>query len=244
MPRQERLFALNLTFRADETDKTMSPTIPVNPVDTPVSLWLIEDDPLFRESLVRLFDTVKEIDCQHAFVSFEEALETIVDEFAPEILLTDLELPGISGIEGARRVSELSPHTRVIVLSVHQDDNKIFDAICAGATGYLLKPSSKEAITRAILSARHGGAPINPAIAEKVLDRFRKLSLPTGNYNLSKREHEILAKLVEGDTKASIAEALFLSFHTVDMHVRNIYSKLQVHSRGSAVAKAVRERLL
>jgi len=209
-----------------------------------VSLWVIEDDPTYRETLIRLFETTDEIDCQQAFGTCEEALAYLEDEFAPEIVLTDIELPGMNGIKCADLISNISPVTRIIVLSVHQEDSKIFEALCSGASGYLLKPSSKEAIIQAVLSARDGGAPINPQIAEKVLDRFRELETSNGDYGLSVREKEILARLVEGDTKSTIAKSLFLSFHTVDMHVRNIYAKLHVHSRGGAVAKALRERLL
>jgi DNA-binding NarL/FixJ family response regulator len=211
----------------------------------PVTLWLVEDDPVFRETLCRLFSTSREVDCQQSFSTFEQVLDALDTEFAPEILLSDLQLPGMSGLDGIERFSQISPSTRIIVLSVHHDDDRIFEAICRGASGYLKKPSRAEEIIRAIVSARDGGAPISPGIASRILTMFRQdHQPPEEDYGLSSREREILGKLVDGQTKGAIAESLHLSFHTVDMHVRNIYAKLQVHSRSGAVAKALKERLV
>jgi DNA-binding NarL/FixJ family response regulator len=210
-----------------------------------VTLWLVEDDPVYRETLCRLFETSDQVACQHAFSTFEQAIETLEAEFAPEILLSDLQLPGMSGLEGIEHFNRISPTTRIIVLSVHHDDDRIFEAICKGASGYLRKPSRADEIIKAVVSARNGGAPISPGIASRILTMFRKSHVPSGdNYGLSGREREILARLVEGETKGAIADSLYLSCHTGDMHVRNIYAKLQVHSRSAAVAKALKERLV
>src|SRR5690606_23869215 len=137
-----------------------------------------------------------------------------------------------------------SPETRIVMLTVHEDNDRIFEALCAGASGYLLKPSSAAQIVEAVQAARAGGATINPQIASKVLDMFTRLAVPPADYGLTEREREVLHHLVDGCTKRRLAERLFLSPHTVDMHIRNIYAKLHVHSRSGAIAKALKERLV
>ena len=210
-----------------------------------ITVWVVEDDDIFRDTVQEILNSESDVYCQHVFDRCEEALQTLDEEYAPEVMLMDISLPGMSGIDGIRLVKARSPETQIIVLSVHEDNEKIFDTICAGASGYLLKPSSPARIVSAVKSTREGGAHINPQIADKVLQMFTALAVPKrGNYGLTTRESEILEHLVDGLTKKQIAEKLFLSFHTIDMHIRNIYSKLQVHSRSGAIAKAVRERLV
>lgn len=210
----------------------------------PTTVWIVEDDPTYRNVLFRTFKTVDEIDCPLAFPSGEDAVAALGHELPPDVVLSDIEMPGMGGIECARQITARSPMTAVVMLTIHQDDEKIFQALCNGAVGYLLKPSSKEAIIRAVVAAKEGGAPINPTIARSVLDMFTSMSVPSGDYGLSDREREVLGLLVDGMTKNRIADELFLSYHTVDMHVRNIYAKLQVHTRSGAVAKALKEKLI
>ncbi|MGA7306671.1 MAG: response regulator transcription factor [Rhodothermales bacterium] len=208
-------------------------------------VWIIEDDDVFRDTVQEILNQEPDVHCEHSFDRCEEALLALDAEYGPDVMLMDISLPGMSGIEGARHVKVRSPETQIIVLSVHEDNEKIFDAICAGASGYLLKPSTPARIVSAVRSTRDGGAHINPVIAGKVLEMFSALAVPKrGNYGLTTREFEILQQLVDGLTKRQIAEKIFLSFHTIDMHIRHIYSKLQVHSRSGAIAKAVRERLV
>jgi DNA-binding NarL/FixJ family response regulator len=159
----------------------------------------------------------------------------------------DIGLPGIDGIEGTRRIKALSPTTRIIMLTVHEESREIFEAICAGASGYLLKPSSANDISDAVHDALQGAAPINAFIAGKMLEMFARLAEPRSaaeDYGLTAREREILQLLVEGLTVGQIAERLGISFHTVDSHTRNIYAKLHVHTRTSAVAKTLKEHLI
>lgn len=210
----------------------------------PIALWIVEDDPLFREMVERVLQANPAVDDLRTFGTCEAALEALAEGLAPEVVLMDLGLPGLSGIEGIRRILAVSPRTHLIVLSVYEDNDRIFEALCAGASGYLLKPSSARQIVEAVQAACGGGAPINPHIASKVLHMFTSLAVPRGEYDLTEREREILHEMVGGLTKQRIADKLFLSYHTVDMHVRNIYAKLHVHSRSGAVAKALRERLL
>lgn len=214
------------------------------PDDPGITVWLVEDDPLFRDTVEKLLADAEGITLQYAFETCETALDVLDGDFAPEVFLLDISLPGMSGIEGIRRITTISPASHLVMLTVHEDNDKIFRALCAGASGYLLKPSSGPEIKEAIRAARTGGAPINPQIADKVLAMFTELAVPKGDYGLSDREREVLEALVEGGTKRRIAGDLHISFHTVDMHVRNIYEKLQVHSRSGAVAKALKERLI
>jgi DNA-binding NarL/FixJ family response regulator len=139
---------------------------------------------------------------------------------------------------------KLSPTSKIIIITVHDDDENVFNAICAGASGYLLKDLSSEKILASIIEVMNGGAPMNSHIAKKVLNMFRDQNVKSNGYSLSEREKEILSLLVEGLSKKQIAEKIFLSHHTVDSHLRNIYAKLEVHSRSSAISKAIKEKLL
>jgi DNA-binding NarL/FixJ family response regulator len=210
-------------------------------------VWVIEDQRLLRRTLQTLLDEAPETRCGLAADSCEEAIDAIEQGLTPDIVLMDIGLPGMSGIEGTRAIRSLSPTTRVIMLTVHEDNERIFDAICAGASGYLLKPSSTEQIIAAVGEVRQGGAPINAYIASKMLGLFTRLATPRSGseeYGLTAREREILQHLVDGLTMRQIAERLFVSYYTIDTHIRNIYAKLHVRTRGSAVAKALKERLI
>ena len=215
-----------------------------DPAGAAITVWVVEDDDLFRETVRDGVIEAEGMTCPCAFGSCEEALEALEADAAPTVILMDLGLPGISGIEGIRRIRALSPITEIVVLTVHEDNEKIFEAICAGASGYLLKPSSAEQITEAVRMASSGGAAINPKIARKVLAMFAEITVPKQDYGLTRREKEVLECMVAGMTKKGMAEQLFLSFHTIDRHIRNVYAKLHVHTRGSAVAKALKERLI
>jgi DNA-binding NarL/FixJ family response regulator len=182
--------------------------------------------------------------CDLAVSSCEEALTQLEADAAPDVLLMDVGLPGVDGIEGIRRVKAVAPSVQVIMLTVFDDSDKIFHAICAGASGYLLKSDPPDEIIRSLSNILKGGAPMNAQIARKVLDMFANLAAPRGDYGITEAEKQILYRLVNGDPKKQIAQELEISFHTVDSHLRNIYSKLQVHSRSGAVAKALKERLL
>lgn len=207
-------------------------------------LWVVEDDALYRKTISALLHDVEGIRCDHAFARCEDALRALDTEPAPDVILMDLGLPGMNGIEGTRKVRELSPATRVIILTIHEDNEKIFDALCAGASGYLLKSSPPEEIERAMVEVLKGGAPINAQIARKMLAMFTHLAGPRKPSLLTQREREILKGMVDGLTKKEIADQLILSYHTIDTHIKNIYAKLQVHTRGGAVAKALNDHLL
>ncbi len=211
-------------------------------------VWLVEDNDLYRTTIESLINLQDDLACPVARDSCEgalEELESALDSgFVPDIVLMDIELPGIDGVEGARQFVERSPATRVIMLTVHDDRESVFRAIVAGASGYLLKSSSADDVVEALRQVDRGASPINAFIARRVLDLFADHVAPQADYGLTPREREILELMVEGLTMQRIADRLFVSYHTVDTHVSNIYAKLHVHSRGSAVAKALKERLI
>jgi DNA-binding NarL/FixJ family response regulator len=206
---------------------------------------IIEDNELLRDSLKEAINKSSSINCSNAFGSGEAALEFIEsEELVPDIILLDIGLPGMSGIELIPELKKLSPSSKIIIITIHDDDENVFNAICAGASGYLLKDLSSDSIVNSISEVMSGGAPMNSHIAKKVLNMFRDQNLRSDGYDLSEREKEILGLLVDGLSKKQIAEKIFLSHHTVDSHIRNIYAKLEVHSRSSAISKAIKEKLL
>ncbi len=223
-----------------------SPTPRVPPA-APKTVWLVEDNELFRRTVASLIESSGDLVCPVSVGSVEEALGALDAHLVPDIVLMDIGLPGLDGIEGVRRIRSLSPASRILMLTVHEEDDKVFEAICAGASGYLLKPSAAFDIVMALRQVAEGAAPMNGAIAKKVLDRFRRLApreAPAEGYGLTGREREILELLVEGLTMKTIATRLAVSYHTIDTHLRNIYDKLHVRSRSGAVAKALKERLV
>jgi DNA-binding NarL/FixJ family response regulator len=209
----------------------------------PVSVWLIEDNMAFRNTVKRVLNQLEGLECERVFASCEEALEALRTESVPDVILLDFGLPGMNGIEGIQAIKAISPNTHVIMLTVFDDHDKIFRAICAGASGYLLKSSPEEKIAESIREVLQGGAPMNARIARSVLEMFAKFGAPRKDYGLTARESQILELMTKGYIKKQIADELSLSYHTVDTHLRNIYSKLQVHTRTGAVAKALQERL-
>ena len=208
------------------------------------SIWIIEDDALFRNTLKDLLQQHPELQCEHAFGCCEDAIAAMKKGDPPDVILVDIGLPGMSGIEGIKKMKEISPGTEYIVLTIHEEDDKVFEAVRAGASGYLLKVSSADEILKAVHEVVKGGSPLSAGIARKILGVFSTLKTSQAEYKLTDREDEILGLLADGLTKKMLADRLFLSKHTIDSHIRNIYSKLHVHTRSRAVAKAVRENLI
>jgi DNA-binding NarL/FixJ family response regulator len=210
---------------------------------SPSTVWLIEDNTTYRRTVARVIGQLDGLHCTRDFSNCEDALAALPAE-RPDVVLLDVGLPGMSGIEGIAKIKALAPEARVIVLTVFEDDDKIFRAICAGASGYLLKTSPAEQIGNAIREVLAGGAPMNASIASRVLQMFARLAPPRQDYGLTAREQEVLEWMVRGLIKKEIADRLSLSVHTVDTHLRNIYAKLEVNTRTGAVAKALKEKLL
>jgi DNA-binding NarL/FixJ family response regulator len=219
---------------------TKAPTSPSG-----IAVWLIEDNTTFRRTVKRVIEEAEDISCPHSFSNCEEAIASLRLEEAPDVILLDVGLPGMSGIEGIPEFKKLSAKTHVIILTAFDDQEKVFKSICAGASGYLLKTSPVEEITTGISDVMRGSAPMNGRIAKMVLTMFSKISPPPSeDYGLTKREGDILTLMVEGLLKKEIADRLNISFHTVDSHLRNIYMKLRVNTQTGAVAKALREGLV
>jgi DNA-binding NarL/FixJ family response regulator len=216
-----------------------------NPKKPPaINVMIIEDDDTYRESLQAAINASQNLACPFACESCEEALEILEKDFAPEILLLDIKLPGISGIEGIPKFKAFSPATHIIMLTVFDDDDLIFNAVCRGAEGYLLKSATPRQIYESIQNVMCGGAAMTPTIAGKVLKMFTQYTEPKGEYDLTMREKEILQLLVDGLSKKHLADRLCISLYTVDTHLKNIYAKLHVHSQIDVIAKALKEHLL
>ena len=213
--------------------------------DDLTKVLIIEDNDLFRKSLANVINKSSKMKCAGSYISAEDALKDIEQkELKPEVVLMDIGLPGITGVECISYIKDLSRETKIIMLTIHDDDDNIFKAVCSGAAGYLLKDMHPGKIIESIEEVLNGGAPMNSNIAKKVLDLFKNMTAPVASYDLTDRENEILKLLVDGLSKKQIAEKIFLSYHTVDVHIRHIYEKLEVHTLSGAVAKALKEHLL
>jgi DNA-binding NarL/FixJ family response regulator len=208
-----------------------------------IRILIVEDERHLRNGLETLINFTPNFTCTGAFRTMEEALARVRREL-PDIVLTDIGLPGMSGIEGIKKLKELYPELLILVLTVYDDNEKIFDALCAGACGYLLKRTDPSELLKSLREAVTGGAPMSPEVAAKVIKIFREFRPPEkAEYNLTPHEIRLLKMLTEGYNYVSSAEKLGISYNTLKFHVRNIYDKLQVHSQSEALAIAMRDRL-
>jgi|SRR5581483_978016 len=205
---------------------------------------IIEDQRDIREGLTMLINGTAGYRCTGSYRSMEEALERIKAD-VPDVVLCDIGLPGMSGIEGIRILKARYPRLSLLMLTVYDDDDRIFDALCAGACGYLLKRTAPTRLLESLKEAVSGGAPMSPEVASRVIALFREIRPPErADYDLTPHESRLLKLLVEGHNYTTAAEVLSVSYNTVKFHMRHIYEKLQVHSKSEAVAKAMRERLI
>ncbi len=212
--------------------------------DAPIRVIIIEDLRDVREGLKLLINGSPGFRCEGGYRSVEDALAAVTGLEPPDIILTDLGLPGLSGIEGIRLFRERLPNAAILALTIHENNDKIFNALCAGATGYLLKNTAPARLLEALKEAASGGAPMSPEVARRVVQLFRDFRPVSASYDLTPQERQLLKLLVEGHHKKTAAHEMGISFHTVSFHLRNIYGKLQVHSKSEAVAKALREHLV
>lgn len=201
---------------------------------------MIEDSHAFRNTLSQLLNQTADILCPRSFPACEDALVLLNQGAAPDVILLDVELPGMSGIDGLRKIKALAPATSVVMLTVFEDHDRVFRAICAGASGYLVKASPLDKIIEAIHQVVAGGSPMSPRVATSVLAMFTKMVAPKTDFGLTERERQVLELMRDGLAKKEIAARLALSFHTVDDYLRNIYTKLHVHSQAGAVGKAMK----
>ena len=211
---------------------------------TPIRVVIIEDMREVREGLTILINGTPGFRCAGSYRSVREALDRFNRESA-DIILTDIGLPGMSGIEGARIFRERSPDIPILALTVYDNDEKVFAALCAGASGYLLKNTPPAKLLESLKEAVNGGAPMSPEVACRVVKLFRDFHPPEqAEYRLTQQERQLLKLMMDGHHYKTAAQHLRISPSTVSFHLKNIYAKLHVHSKTEAVAKALRERLV
>ena len=209
-----------------------------------IRVAIIEDQREIREGLRELIDDAEDLRCSATFSSVEEVLPRIGSDL-PDVVLVDIGLPGKSGIEGIRLLNERYPELVLVVLTVFDDDQRIFEAICAGASGYLLKKTPAPRLIEGIRDAAAGGSPMSPEIAARVIALFRQSRpAPPEDHDLTPHEIRVLKLLVDGHNYKTAAVELSVSVNTVSFHMRRIYDKLHVHTKSEAVAKALRNQIV
>jgi DNA-binding NarL/FixJ family response regulator len=214
------------------------------PADKKITVAIIEDERDIRECLALLVNGTPGYACVGSYRTMEEALEKVPLRL-PDVVLSDIGLPGMSGIEGVRILKGKYPQLLMLMLTVYDDDERIFDAMCAGACGYLLKKTPPGRLLDSLREAVEGGAPMSPEVARRVIALFRDIRPPDrADYQLTPHETRLLKLFVEGHNYKTAAAELRVSVNTINFHVRSIYEKLQVHSRSEAVAKALLNRLV
>jgi len=204
-----------------------------------INVSIVEDDDEIRESLALLINGTPGYACINTFTDCESATKEI-NEDPPDVVLMDIGLPGMSGIEGIRKIKEKLPDIDILMLTIHNDSKKVFEALCAGACGYLIKDTPPAKLLEAIAEVHNGGAPMSSQIARMIVNSFKTQP----HAELTQRETEVLIQLCKGKSYKMIADALFISEETVRRHIKNIYRKLEVKSKSEAVAKALKEKLI
>ena len=204
---------------------------------------IIEDQRDIREGLTMLINGTEGYACTGSYRTMEEALDKISREM-PDVVLSDIGLPGMDGIEGIKHLKARHPDLLILMLSVYDDDDRIFEALCAGACGYLLKKTPPVRLIESLKEAVMGGSPMSPEVARRVITLFRDFHPPErADYQLTPHETRLLKLLVEGHNYKTAAFELNVSINTISFHMKRIYEKLQVHSKSEAVVKALRHRL-
>ena len=211
-----------------------------------VNVAIIEDNNTIREGLAALINGTGDYQCIGAFGECEEFLKKL-PELNVDVALMDIQLPGINGIEGVKEAKKIDPDINILMLTIYEESNVVFEALCAGACGYLVKKTPPSRLLDAIREVHEGGSPMSSHIARQVINVFQEMKTPKkdeSEYMLSDRETQVLFFLGEGNNYQEIANELFISVDTVRHHIRNIYKKLHVHSQSEAVAKAIRKGLI
>ena len=201
---------------------------------------LIEDDEQVRGILEKYLSVQAGMHFLFSAGSFEAFLGKVTIFQAPDIVLMDIGLPGINGIEGLKQIKEKYPETEVIMLTVYHEPDKIFESLCAGASGYLLKNVPLEEIRAGILSLGSGGAPMSPQIARRVIERFHPVKKENSQHILSEREQQVVNGIVEGLSYKMLADRLYLSIDTIRFHIKSIYRKLHINCKAELISKTVR----
>jgi DNA-binding NarL/FixJ family response regulator len=211
-------------------------------MQTPVRVVIYEDNNALRETMKMIIDYTPGYTCTGAYANCLSLLKDI-DSSNPQVILMDIDMPGMNGIEAVEVVKSNHPGIAVIMQTVFDDNNNIFNAICAGADGYLLKNTPPARLISGIEEVMSGGAPMSASVARKVLESQRNINLKQES-TLSEREKQLLKLLVDGYSYKLVADKLFISVGTVQTHIKHIYEKLQVNSKAGAVAKAIKDKLV
>ena len=210
-----------------------------------ISVIVVEDKKIIQDGLVEMLNDSDKFVCLAAYYDCETMLQN-VEHLKPKVIIMDIGLKGMSGIEGTKKVKEILPETNILVLTVHEESEKVFEALISGACGYLLKSTPENELLHAIKNAAEGGSPMNTHIAKKMVVLLRELIVSKKEKQkiLSERENEVLYALSLGHGYKQIADILFISVHTVRYHIKNIYRKLSVHSQSEAIAIAAKKGLI
>lgn len=209
----------------------------------PTSIVLFEDNEMLRESIAQMLSINPYFQVKGAFDNVLKSTE-LVKSLSPDVVLMDIDLPGLSGIEAVRKIRATGNTTPILMLTVFDDNNHVFEAICAGASGYLLKKHLSSRLFEAIEELKSGGAPMSPSVARMVINSMHQKPVQENPYGLTARESDVLTSLSKGNSYKLIAAEFGLSVDTVRTHIKSIYEKLHVHSQTEAVAKALNERLV
>ncbi len=208
------------------------------PTNSRISVCIIEDHADYRKTLLQAINSTKSLACENSFSNAEDALSHFEQSAKPDVLVLDLGLPGIDGIDAIPKFRELCPEAKILVLTVFENKTRVFQALGAGAAGYLIKSGGLKAITQGIEDAYNGISPLSSEIAHMVFATFKAFKPTNPDAEITERETEVLEQLANGETRILIADNLNVSRHTVDSHIRNIYRKLQVHNVSGAIKKA------
>jgi len=208
-----------------------------------MKIAVFEDNSNFRESLEFIIVTTPDMELCGSFEDTNRLLQRI-EAIQPEVVLMDINIPGKNGIEAVKEIKDHFPSVQVCMQTVFEDDDKVFASLCAGASGYILKNTAPEKVLQAIREVAEGGAFFTPSIAKKILHNFHEQPAQAEYIKLSEKEKEVLKYLVDGMSYKMIADKVNVSFHTIHSHIKNIYEKLHVNSKGEAVAKALKQKLI
>jgi len=211
----------------------------------PIRVTIFEDNKHLRESLYYLISGTEGFACSDAFENCNDLVFQL-ERSLPDVVLMDIEMPGMNGIEAVKIIKQKFPHIQILMQTVFHDDDNIFNAVCAGASGYILKTTSPEGYIEAIKDVYNGGSPMTGSVARRVLELFQHNITPKANtdYQLTPKEKEILQQLIKGKSYKMIADALGSSYETVRTHMKNIYAKLHVNSNTEAVLKVLQEKIV
>jgi DNA-binding NarL/FixJ family response regulator len=220
-----------IAFSRDSSDNSIS--------SMPITVSIVEDNEKLRGTLARVLNRADGFRCISQYATAEEALQDL-PQVKPDVVLMDINLPGMNGVECVRQLKSLLPQTQVVMLTVYEDTDNIFNALAAGASGYLLKRTSSRELLEAIREVHRGGSPMTMHIARKVVQSFQKTAPAQPAENLSDREQQVLDLLAQGLIYKEIADKLGIGYETVHTYIRRVYEKLQVRTRTEAVAKFLR----